>query len=52
MLCSEQELKLAEESAGIMILPVETPLGRPLADASGFPTGSSRSRSPRTGETA
>lgn len=36
MLCSEQELKLAEESAGIMILPVETPLGRPLADALGL----------------
>ena len=36
MLCSEQELKLAEESAGIMILPAETPLGRPLADALGL----------------
>ncbi len=36
MLCSEQELKLAEESAGIMILPAETPLGKPLADALGL----------------
>ena len=36
MLCSEQELKLAEESAGIMILPAETPPGRPLADALGL----------------
>lgn len=36
MLCSEQELKLAEESAGIMILPADTPLGRPLADALGL----------------
>jgi phenylalanyl-tRNA synthetase beta chain len=36
MLCSEQELKLAEESAGIMILPEDTPLGRPLADALGL----------------
>jgi phenylalanyl-tRNA synthetase beta chain len=36
MLCSEQELKLAEESAGIMILSAETPLGRPLADALGL----------------
>jgi phenylalanyl-tRNA synthetase beta chain len=32
MLCSEQELKLAETSAGIMILPVDTAPGRPLAD--------------------
>ncbi len=36
MLCSEQELKLAEESAGIMILPPDTPLGKPLADALGL----------------
>ncbi len=36
MLCSEQELKLAEESAGIMILPADTPLGKPLADALGL----------------
>ncbi len=36
MLCSEQELKLAEESAGIMILPADTPLGRPLADVLGL----------------
>ncbi|MEW6721539.1 MAG: phenylalanine--tRNA ligase subunit beta [Thermodesulfobacteriota bacterium] len=36
MLCSEQELKLAEESAGIMILPADTSLGMPLADALGL----------------
>ncbi|HLD99892.1 MAG TPA: phenylalanine--tRNA ligase subunit beta [Bdellovibrionota bacterium] len=35
MLCSEQELKLAETSEGIMILPAETPLGRPLAEILG-----------------
>ncbi len=33
MLCSEQELGLAEESAGILILPDDTPPGIPLADA-------------------
>ena len=36
MLCSEQELKLAEASAGIMILPADTVPGRPLADALGL----------------
>ena len=36
MLCSEQELKLAEASAGIMILPEETVPGRPLSDALGL----------------
>ena len=36
MLCSEQELKLAEASAGIMILPEETLPGKPLADALGL----------------
>jgi len=36
MLCSEQELKLSEESAGIIILPAETPLGQPLADTLGL----------------
>ena len=36
MLCSEQELKLAEASAGIMILPEDTVPGRPLADALGL----------------
>ena len=36
MLCSEQELKLSETSAGIMILPDDTPPGKPLADALGL----------------
>jgi phenylalanyl-tRNA synthetase beta chain len=36
MLCSEQELKLAEESAGIMILGPGTQPGKPLADALGL----------------
>ncbi len=36
MLCSEQELGLAEESPGIMILPPDTPPGRPLAQAIGL----------------
>jgi len=36
MLCSEQELKLAESSPGIMILPEETAPGKPLADALGL----------------
>ncbi len=36
MLCSEQELGLSEESAGIMILPPGTPAGRPLAEAIGL----------------
>jgi phenylalanyl-tRNA synthetase beta chain len=33
MLCSETELGLAEESNGLMILPPETPLGKPLSEA-------------------
>jgi len=36
MLCSEQELALAEASAGIMILPGDTAPGTPLADALGL----------------
>jgi phenylalanyl-tRNA synthetase beta chain len=36
MLCSEQELRLAEASAGIMILPGDTVPGKPLADALGL----------------
>jgi phenylalanyl-tRNA synthetase beta chain len=35
MLCSEKELKLAETSEGILILPPGTPLGRPLAEILG-----------------
>jgi phenylalanyl-tRNA synthetase beta chain len=33
MLCSEPELGLAEESAGLLILPSDTPLGLPLTEA-------------------
>lgn len=36
MLCSEKELGLANESAGIMILPETTPLGGPVFDALGL----------------
>ncbi|HEY5997516.1 MAG TPA: phenylalanine--tRNA ligase subunit beta [Candidatus Deferrimicrobiaceae bacterium] len=36
MLCSEQELCLSEESAGIMILPPGTAVGAPLAEAIGL----------------
>jgi phenylalanyl-tRNA synthetase beta chain len=36
MLCSEQELKLAEESGGILVLPPDTPPGKPLAAALGL----------------
>jgi phenylalanyl-tRNA synthetase beta chain len=36
MLCSEQELKLAETSEGILILPPNTPLGKPLAEILGL----------------
>src|SRR6266568_1000694 len=36
MLCSEKELGLADESAGIMILPPEVPLGTPLFEALGL----------------
>jgi len=32
MLCSEAELGMSEEAAGIMILPADTPLGVPLSD--------------------
>lgn len=35
MLCSESELGLATESEGIIILPPETPLGRPIAEVLG-----------------
>jgi phenylalanyl-tRNA synthetase beta chain len=35
MLCSEKELGLAEESAGIMILPAGLPLGQPVFAALG-----------------
>lgn len=36
MLCSEKELGFADESAGIMILPPELPLGVPLFEALGL----------------
>jgi len=36
MLCSESELGLAEESSGIMILPVGTVLGAPVFEALGI----------------
>jgi phenylalanyl-tRNA synthetase beta chain len=36
MLCSEKELGLAEESAGIMILPSDAPLGKPVFDVLGL----------------
>ncbi|MBL0225627.1 MAG: phenylalanine--tRNA ligase subunit beta [Geobacteraceae bacterium] len=36
MLCSEKELGLAEESAGIMVLPAGLPLGTPLFEALGL----------------
>jgi phenylalanyl-tRNA synthetase beta chain len=36
MLCSEKELGLAEESAGIMILPADFPLGLPVFQALGL----------------
>jgi len=36
MLCSEEELKLEEESIGIMILPSDAPLGKDLASALGL----------------
>lgn len=36
MLCSEKELGLADESAGIMILPPELPLGEPVFSALGL----------------
>jgi len=36
MLCSEKELGLAEESAGIMVLPSGLPLGQPVFEALGL----------------
>ena len=36
MLCSEKELGLAEESAGIMVLPAGLPLGQPVFEALGL----------------
>ncbi|GAB4230592.1 MAG: phenylalanine--tRNA ligase subunit beta [Deltaproteobacteria bacterium] len=36
MLCSEQELKLAESSAGILVLPPDTVPGNPLAEVLGL----------------
>ncbi|MGZ8448182.1 MAG: YtpR family tRNA-binding protein, partial [Candidatus Deferrimicrobiaceae bacterium] len=36
MLCSEEELGMAEDSPGIMILPPETKVGAPLAPAIGM----------------
>lgn len=35
MLCSEEELKLKDSSEGILILPKDTPLGKPVADILG-----------------
>ena len=36
MLCSEKELALADESAGIMVLPADLPLGTPVFEALGI----------------
>jgi phenylalanyl-tRNA synthetase beta chain len=36
MLCSEMELRISDEAAGIIVLPPETPVGKPLADALGL----------------
>lgn len=36
MLCSEKELGLSDEAAGIMILPVDLPLGQPVFEALGL----------------
>ena len=36
MLCSEMELRLSEESAGIMVLPPGTEVGKPVAQAIGL----------------
>lgn len=36
MLCSEEELKLKEHSEGILILPPDTPIGKPLAEVLGL----------------
>jgi tRNA-binding EMAP/Myf-like protein len=53
MLCSGDELQLTPDAAGILILPPETPLGRPLAELYGdvvwtstsSPTAATRCRS-------
>jgi phenylalanyl-tRNA synthetase beta chain len=37
MICSESELGLKEESSGIMVLPEDTPLGKPLLEVLGTP---------------
>ncbi len=36
MICSEAELGLGEDEAGIMVLPSDTPVGRPLAEVLGL----------------
>ena len=36
MICSEAELGLGEDSAGIMVLPADSPVGRSLAEALGL----------------
>jgi phenylalanyl-tRNA synthetase beta chain len=36
MLCAEEELGLAKQSDGLMILPADLPLGHPVFDALGF----------------
>lgn len=36
MLCSEKELGLSDDAAGLMELPTETPLGTPLSEALGL----------------
>ncbi len=36
MICSERELALGDEHNGIWVLPPETPVGKPLADALGL----------------
>ncbi|MCY3739654.1 MAG: phenylalanine--tRNA ligase subunit beta [Candidatus Poribacteria bacterium] len=36
MLCSEKELGLSEDAAGLMELPTETPVGTPLSEALGL----------------
>lgn len=37
MLCSERELGLGEDHAGILILPPEIPVGQPVVEALGLP---------------
>ncbi|HAA04406.1 MAG TPA: phenylalanine--tRNA ligase subunit beta [Syntrophobacteraceae bacterium] len=36
MLCSQRELGLGEDASGIWLLPPDTPIGTPLAEALGF----------------